>query len=227
MTDFAETDHLTAVHLKEDRPRARTPEIQQELDVAIFDLIEENRFQIVAREGHDVPPGPYDLGIGGPRLGLEVGGGHAEALSWSVRPSFGLKHTAKRASVRTEATVTYALGRHYLSAELGLDTRWMSTLALADGKQRSLALDRMQSQMVLTWDGFDRLRARVRLPVRDRGTTLRWASGSLAYTRTTRRLHTSIGIGMMVGKPRDQYTLGTYEWFFWMPYPELDLAIRL
>ena len=40
MTSFAETDRLTAVHLKEDRPRARTPEIQQELDVAIFDLEE-------------------------------------------------------------------------------------------------------------------------------------------------------------------------------------------
>lgn len=64
MTEFADTDRLTAVHLKEDRPRARIPEIQQELDVAIFDLVEENRFQIVPRDGQLVPAGPYDLGIG-------------------------------------------------------------------------------------------------------------------------------------------------------------------
>ncbi|MFQ5563136.1 MAG: UPF0262 family protein [Parvularculaceae bacterium] len=64
MTGFAATDRLATVHLKEDRPRARTPEIQQELDVAIFDLEEENRFRITPRDGHAVPAGPYDLGIG-------------------------------------------------------------------------------------------------------------------------------------------------------------------
>ena len=64
MTGFAATDRLATVHLKEDRARARTPEIQQELDVAIFDLIEENRFRITPREAQVVPPGPYDLGIG-------------------------------------------------------------------------------------------------------------------------------------------------------------------
>ncbi len=39
MTEFAETDRLATVYLKENRARARTPEIQQELDVAIFDLV--------------------------------------------------------------------------------------------------------------------------------------------------------------------------------------------
>ena len=64
MTDFASHEHLAAVHLLEDKPRARTPEIQQELNVAIFDLIEDNRFRVVAREGNPVPNGPYVLGIG-------------------------------------------------------------------------------------------------------------------------------------------------------------------
>ncbi len=64
MTQFAATDRLATVHLKENRPRARTPEIQQELDVAIFDLVEENRFRITPRDGQEVPAGPYDLGLG-------------------------------------------------------------------------------------------------------------------------------------------------------------------
>jgi uncharacterized protein (UPF0262 family) len=64
MTDFAETDRLAKVHLVEDRARARTPEIQHELDVAIYDLTEENRFRIAPRDGQTVPSGPYDLGIG-------------------------------------------------------------------------------------------------------------------------------------------------------------------
>jgi uncharacterized protein (UPF0262 family) len=64
MTDFAATDRLDGVHLKEDRARARTPEIQQELDVALYDLTERNQFRIAQREGQEVPPGPYNLGIG-------------------------------------------------------------------------------------------------------------------------------------------------------------------
>lgn len=64
MTEFSETDRLTGVHLVEDRARARTPEIQQELDVAIYDLIEENRFHLAPRDGQPVPKGPYELGIG-------------------------------------------------------------------------------------------------------------------------------------------------------------------
>ncbi len=64
MTEFAGTDRLATVHLMEDRPRARTPEIQQEMDVAMFDLVEQNRFRITPRDGHVVAAGPYDLGLG-------------------------------------------------------------------------------------------------------------------------------------------------------------------
>ena len=64
MSDFVPTDRLCRVALVEDRPRARTPEIQQELDVAIFDLTEDNRFKPVPREGQEIAAGPYKLGIG-------------------------------------------------------------------------------------------------------------------------------------------------------------------
>ncbi len=38
-----------------------TPEIEQERRVAIFDLLEDNSFAPVARDGREVPPGPYRL----------------------------------------------------------------------------------------------------------------------------------------------------------------------
>ncbi|QHQ35349.1 UPF0262 family protein [Algicella marina] len=38
-----------------------TPEIEQERRVAIFDLLEDNSFELVPREGRPVPPGPYKL----------------------------------------------------------------------------------------------------------------------------------------------------------------------
>lgn len=64
MTDFSDTDRLSQVRLIEEKPRARTPEIQQELDVAIYDLIEDNRFKPLARDGEPVVSGPYKLGVG-------------------------------------------------------------------------------------------------------------------------------------------------------------------
>ncbi|MEL6767261.1 MAG: UPF0262 family protein [Pseudomonadota bacterium] len=77
MTDFAENDRLSAVNLLEDKPRARTPEIQQELDVALFDLMEDNRFRPANRAPGE--GGPYTLGIGMVErlLQLEVRDGEA------------------------------------------------------------------------------------------------------------------------------------------------------
>lgn len=42
---------------------APTPAIEQERRVAIFDLLEENSFELPGREGRDVPPGPYRLAL--------------------------------------------------------------------------------------------------------------------------------------------------------------------
>lgn len=40
-----------------------TPEIEQERKVAMFDLLEDNSFELPPRDGRDVPPGPYRLGL--------------------------------------------------------------------------------------------------------------------------------------------------------------------
>ena len=95
MAEFAPTDRLSRVRLNEDRPRARTPEIQHELDVAIYDLTEENQFRIAPREGQAPPPGPYHLGIGMAErmLVLDVateGGEPAASLHLSLSPLRGI-----------------------------------------------------------------------------------------------------------------------------------------
>jgi uncharacterized protein (UPF0262 family) len=40
-----------------------TPEIDQERKVAMFDLLEDNSFAMPARDGRDLPEGPYKLGL--------------------------------------------------------------------------------------------------------------------------------------------------------------------
>jgi uncharacterized protein (UPF0262 family) len=52
---------LIEVTLDDTGLAAPTPEIEQERRVAIFDLLEENRFALPGREGRPAPHGPYRL----------------------------------------------------------------------------------------------------------------------------------------------------------------------
>ncbi|MCC1482819.1 UPF0262 family protein [Roseibaca sp. Y0-43] len=38
-----------------------TPEVEQERKVAVFDLLEDNSFTILPREGQEPPPGPFQM----------------------------------------------------------------------------------------------------------------------------------------------------------------------
>ncbi|MEO0381516.1 MAG: UPF0262 family protein [Pseudomonadota bacterium] len=40
-----------------------TPEIEQERKVAMFDLLEDNTFVLPARDGREMPAGPYTVGL--------------------------------------------------------------------------------------------------------------------------------------------------------------------
>lgn len=56
-------DRLFDIVLDETGLPAPTPEIEQERRVAIFDLIEENRFGLPGPDGASPPPGPYRLNL--------------------------------------------------------------------------------------------------------------------------------------------------------------------
>ena len=60
-----------------------TPEIEQERKVAMFDLLEDNAFDLPARDGRTPPPGPYHLtlSIRQKRLVFEVTTEAAEAAA--------------------------------------------------------------------------------------------------------------------------------------------------
>ena len=55
------TDRLIEVTLDDTGLAPPTPEVEQERRVAIFDLLEENRFALAAREDRPVAGGPYRL----------------------------------------------------------------------------------------------------------------------------------------------------------------------
>jgi uncharacterized protein (UPF0262 family) len=53
--------HICHIDIDTDGMPAPTPEIEQERNVAVFDLLEQNSFDLPAREDRDVPEGPYRL----------------------------------------------------------------------------------------------------------------------------------------------------------------------
>ena len=55
--------YISHIELDDANLPAPTPEIEQERKVAMFDLMEENRFDLPGREGRDLPPGPYRVGL--------------------------------------------------------------------------------------------------------------------------------------------------------------------
>ena len=68
-----------------------TPEIEQERKVAMFDLLEENSFDLPRRDGRDTPDGPYkvDLSIREKRLVFDIsteGGIKAAEFHLSLGP---------------------------------------------------------------------------------------------------------------------------------------------
>lgn len=71
-------DRLIEITLDETGLVAPTPEIEQERRIAIFDLLEDNRFALPQRDDRPVPPGPYrlNLAIRDRRLVFDV---HAES----------------------------------------------------------------------------------------------------------------------------------------------------
>jgi uncharacterized protein (UPF0262 family) len=54
---------ISHIELDDANLPAPTPEIEQERKVAMFDLMEDNTFGLPAREGREVPGGPYRVGL--------------------------------------------------------------------------------------------------------------------------------------------------------------------
>ena len=61
MTD---TDRLDEIEIDDRNLPFISREVQQERNVAIYDLLQSNRFSLPDRDGRSAPPGPYKLWLG-------------------------------------------------------------------------------------------------------------------------------------------------------------------
>ena len=173
-------------------------------------------------DGTDLFVTPWDVGIGGPRVGVE----QAVMDFWSLRPSLGTKTTGKRTSVRLDSTVSTQVGKSQFSASIGADLRLLRRVELGTERTSEWSIDRIQIPLNGIWDwtaNRSTIRTRVTLPLRDRGQTLTYGTGSVSYLHDFGKLHTETGVGLLLGRPRDAIALDTYDWFFTLPYPKLDM----
>ncbi len=83
MPEAAGPDRLIEVTLDDSGLAPPTPEIEQERRVAIFDLLEENRFALPSRDDRPASPGPFrlNLAIRDRRLVFTVGTGDAAEVA--------------------------------------------------------------------------------------------------------------------------------------------------
>lgn len=83
--------HIAAINLDDSNLPPPTPEIEQERKVAMFDLLEENKFVLPGRDGRPAPTGPFtlDLAIREKRLVFDIAdtdGNPAAAFHLSLGP---------------------------------------------------------------------------------------------------------------------------------------------
>lgn len=139
-----------------------------------------------------------------------------------------MRTTTRRASARLDTTASLAVRAHQVSVGLGQDLRLVGRLELGEERDTTWAYDRMQVPLTVVYDGTlgrTTLRTRVDLPLLDRNQVLGYGTGSVSALYDLGALELEAGAGLLVGRPRDQYTLGRYAYFLVVPYPKLDVWV--
>ena len=190
--------------------------VRQPLGVSSVGLSERSALEVT----------PFDLRIGGPRVGVEHAWSLGEQVALSLTPSVAVKSTAKRFSLAVSPTLSWTLGASVLSTSLMVDARLLRRREVGGSTRATLGFDRLEVPLTLVWDvpaGPGAVRIEARVPLRERGASLHYGSASVSYVTAVGRLGVRAGAGVLLGSPRDQYLLGRYHYTFVLPYPRVDL----
>lgn len=151
MTRFADTDRLDRVTLHEENPPARSPEAQQDLDVALYDLGETNRFRLTAE---DAPQGPYALALGmtGRLLMLRI-----ESASGETIQEMHLSLSTLRPCLKDYAAICESyVGAVSATTRAQIETIDMARRAIHD-EGSTLLMERLEDRIATDFDTARRL----------------------------------------------------------------------
>ncbi|MCB9744814.1 MAG: hypothetical protein H6740_19640 [Alphaproteobacteria bacterium] len=175
---------------------------------------------------------PFDLALGGPRVGLEIGALERGAWAVSLTPSVGEKGSLGRTALRVELVTSTRWGAHGVSLSLRPELSALTQTRLDEGgASLHLDADRWLLPVTLTWDvqlsDDSALRASARAWALDEGTVFSYGLTTASWLHQWGRLHSELGVGALVGRPSEHVFLGDYTHRLVVAYPKLDLWVLL
>jgi len=169
---------------------------------------------------------PFDMIVGGPRLGVEQAVGQWGPLSWSLAPSLAQKLSLRRTGLRLESFLSIEQGADRLSLVVAPDLNLMRRVTLSEEASSAWSLDRTHLPVSLVYDHqwTDTIvRVAGKVGVIDEDRAFSHGTLSASWIQRLGRLHVELGAGVLVGRPSEQTFLGTYERLLVTAYPRLDL----
>ena len=173
---------------------------------------------------------PFDLLVGGTRVGIERRMLDVGDLSWSLTPSAAEQWTLQKTALQLDSTVSWTRGRHRVNLTGSVDLRLMRRAQLGEDVVHDWSVDRLMAPLTLAYDhtrGDTVLRGQLMVPVWDEGETANFGVLSGAVIHRFGRFHLDAGAGLLVGRPSEHLFLGTYEHLLVAAYPKVDLWLQL
>lgn len=173
---------------------------------------------------------PYELWIGGTRIGIEQTLLQTDRLALSLAPSLAEKWTLRRTAAELSVLVSLTGDRSRLTAALSGRLRLLRQATLGESTTHTLSFDRAHVPAALTYDHLfadSLIRTRLTVAVLDEGAPLTHGVLSTGYIRRFGRVHVDLGVGVLLGTPSEHTFLGTYTHRLLAAYPRADFWIQL
>ncbi|MCB9780198.1 MAG: hypothetical protein H6742_16645 [Alphaproteobacteria bacterium] len=173
---------------------------------------------------------PFDVVMGGTRLGVEQVVVERGAVAWSLSPSIAEKWSLGRTGLRLESVVTGTRGRTSASIVVAGDVNLLRQTTLGETASQRWTVDRVHVPVAVIVDHAWRdsvVRGTARVGLLDEGRAMTWGTVVGSFLHRFGGLHFEVGAGLFVGRPSEHTFLGTYEHLLVAPYPKLDLWWQL
>jgi len=173
---------------------------------------------------------PFELVLGGTRVGLERQLIDGDGLSWSVSPSVAEKWSLYKTSLQLASALSWERSVHRVNLLAAAELRLLRQASFAEEVTHTLSVDRVHVPLTVSYDhtrGDTVLRAQLMAPLLDEGEPLTFGVLSGAVIHRFGRFHLDAGAGLLVGRPSEHLFLGTYEHLLVAAYPRVDLWLSL
>jgi hypothetical protein len=177
-------------------------------------------------ETTDLVVQPFDIRIGGTRVGVEQTVLDRGAWTVSVLPSIGEKWSLGRTSLRADVLASVEGARLRGNAGLGVNMRLLRQTTLSETATSTLGLERVDVPLTLSLDLLAEetvWRVQLRTPLHDEGAALGWVGGQASWIHRFGRVYLDLGLGVLVGRPTEHVFLGEYLHPLVVGYPRMDL----